>query len=219
MSTADRCASLPSVPSPPISTDHSHSSARVTLCKEWDEMIEDFFAELSPEEKNSARYKSHVEEDLAYVIADEFDALVKCKIKECIWDGKLVYEFVSPHNISVIFSDPHVLAENLVAKDILDYVMYNVEDGSVKVRVEAECEKYKDLETWKHLLKEIKRLVSRIHREENYSEESGYFLNFFNDGILFTLVTPGEAHAGELPEETRAAIFLCKPIPEYAPLD
>ena len=176
-------------------------------------MVEDFRADLTEEEEAEYRYKFHGEEDLSFIAADDFDSLVKCQITECEMD-ELVYKFNSPCNITIFFANPLQLAENLVSKDIIDYVMYNVEDQSVQIKVEAKCDAYRNMDIWRTLLWEMKRLIRKVHMEKDYSHESGYFLNFFNDGVLFTLVTRGEAHIGEQPEETRAAIFLCKLEPE-----
>ena len=175
--------------------------------------MKDFCADLT-EEEAKYRYKLHQEEDLGFIAADDLhNSLVKCQITEYKMD-EVAYKFSSPYNITIFFSNPLQLAENLVSKHIIDYVMYNVEDDSVQIKVEAKCDAYRNIDTWRTPLWEIKRLIRKVHREEDYSHEFGYFLNFFNDGVLLTLVTRGEAHRGEQPEETRAAIFLCKPEPE-----
>ena len=190
------------------------SPANTTICEEWDKMLNDFCLDLTEEEVEH-RYKVYREEDLSYTVGDNFDNLVKCEIKDTVYDKKEVgefYTFSSPVNIMVFFSDPLKLAVNLISGDIIDYVMYNVEDGSVKIKIETECDAYRKIDNWRILLTEIKRLAREANKWDP-KREIGFFLDLFNDGVLLTLVTHGEAHKGELPEETRAAVFLCKPRP------
>ena len=91
------------------------SPANTTICKEWDKMLNDFCLDLTEEEVEH-RYKVH-REDLSYIVGDNFDNLVKCEIKDTVYDKKEVgelYTFSSPVNIMVFFSDPLKLAVNLI---------------------------------------------------------------------------------------------------------